>query len=153
MPPLKNPKHELFAQNLVKKKFKQVDAYQSTYPESGYDAARVSATRLLENPAIENRVQEIANKKGMTVESLVDDLNNLRQADKPVIENGKIVATYPDNSTRLETVKTGFKLHGILTNDNRSVEIDARSVNVAVGDAQALRLTQTISELIALKKS
>lgn len=151
MPKLKNKKHELFAQNLVKAKFNQTKALQATYPDSSYKAANVSGTRLLQNPAIELRVQEIANQKGLTVESLVEDLNNLRQANKPIIEAGVITAEYPDSAVRLETVKTGFKLHGLLSNDNRSIDIDARTTNnVLVTGLSAERLNATIAELKAL---
>jgi len=62
MPVLKNPKHELFAQNVAK----GVSGAES-WIKAGYDtnakAAAVSANRMLKRPDISNRVNELLERR------------------------------------------------------------------------------------------
>jgi len=63
MPVLKNPKHERFAQN-VATGMTATDAYLSAGYETDATAARVSATRLLANVTVRDRVNELLELRG-----------------------------------------------------------------------------------------
>ena len=59
------PKQELFAQALVKHKGHQTNAYLEVYPQAKYDSARHSASILLTNAYIKQRVYEILEQNGL----------------------------------------------------------------------------------------
>lgn len=149
MPKLKNPKHELLAKNIVKEKFNLTKAYMATYPSSSYASANTNVHQVIEKPIVYNRIQEIANAKGLTLESLIDDLNEDRQAKKPITFNGVITDEYPDYAVRLEATKTGLKIHGVLGADNLT-QVDARSINVTLEPSDVAKLADTLKEIKAL---
>jgi galactose-1-phosphate uridylyltransferase len=78
MAALKNPKHELFAQEIAKGET-QVEAYA----KAGYAPNRSHAARLVANGNIANRVAELKNKAAertvVTVESILRDLEEDRK--------------------------------------------------------------------------
>lgn len=150
MPKLKNPKHELLAKNIVKEKFNLTKAYQDTYPSASYNSANSQVHTLVkQSPQILSRVEEVANAKGMTLESLIEDLNNLRTSTKPIVINKKII-DYPDYSVRHEVTKTGLKIHGALTDNNTN--IDARSVSIQLDPADIVKLAEVTARLEVLSK-
>lgn len=77
MPALKNAKHELFAQG-VAKGLSATDAYE----KAGYKPHRPSASRLLTNANVAQRVEELqakaVKKVEVTVESLANELEEAR---------------------------------------------------------------------------
>lgn len=62
-------------------------AYMSVYPDSSYDAARVSASELLAKPnikaAVAERQKNIANELGATREFVLEKLLNMMEAGPP----------------------------------------------------------------------
>jgi len=150
MPKLKNPKHELLAKNIIKHNFNLTEAHQATYPNSSYKASNANVQAIVKNSNVFQRVEEIANEKGLTIESLIDDLNSSRKATKPIILNKKII-DYPDYATRLETTKTGLKIHGILGADG-VINQDNRSINVSMSADSINKLADVTAKLEALSK-
>lgn len=112
MPKLKNPKHELLANNIVKENYNHTQAYLKTYPNSAYDSARSSVAGLLAKNNIKNRVEEIAGKKGLTADYLIEKLYDETKATKPLIYDGKR-EEIEDHPTRMDAIKTGLKIYGI----------------------------------------
>ena len=78
MSPLRNPRHEKFVQSLLEGK-----SATAAYVEAGYAKDDGNATRLRANPKIQTRLAElqteVAKETKVTVESLLDELENARQ--------------------------------------------------------------------------
>lgn len=153
MPKLKNPKHESFAKNYIAEGFNGTKAYLKTYPNCTYENANSASPALVNSSLIQNRIQEIADKKGMTLDSLIDGLNETRQANKPITFNGDITCEYPDYAVRLEATRTGLKLHGALNSDSSVNNIDARSVNIQLDKNDIERLASVVSTMQSLRSS
>lgn len=79
MPALSNPKHERFAQLLVKGK-----SASEAYVEAGYSANDGNAIRLKGNEKVQSRVAEIQERAAIRVEVSVASITErlLRLADK-----------------------------------------------------------------------
>lgn len=77
MPPLSNPKHERFAQELAKGA-----SPEKAYETAGYKPARQNAHRMMTNDDILMRVQEIQGRAAVraevTVASLIDEAEEVR---------------------------------------------------------------------------
>jgi len=75
--PLKNTKHEIFAQEVAKGNSAQ-DAYLKAYPTSSKEAARKNASRLMANDGVLRRIDDIkskvAQKCGITIENITEKL-------------------------------------------------------------------------------
>lgn len=151
MAKLENIKHEQFAKALVKKKFNRKRAYMEVYPDSKANSAEVSASRLLKNkPNIKDRVREIAEQKGLTLDYLVTNLADLTQAQKTIFDKLGTPLEIPENNIRLSATETGLKLYGVLTND-RQAQIsltDARSVNISP-DESNINCIKSISSMLS----
>lgn len=150
MPKLKNARHELLAQNVVASNFNKTKAYLRTYPDSSYASAHINAGRITNDIKVKERIEEIANRKGLTVEFEIDNIMADHLATRPVVVNKKLV-DYPDYGVRLEAAKTGLKLHGFLQNDGNTINnIDNRSVSVSLASNDVSMLNSTLLELKAL---
>ena len=156
MAKLENIKHEQFAKALVKKKFNRKRAYMEVYPDSKANSAEVSASRLLKNkPNIKDRVREIAEQKGLTLDYLVTNLADLTQAQKTIFDKLGTPLEIPENNIRLSATETGLKLYGVLTND-RQAQIsltDARSVNISPDESNVNCIKSISSMLSKLNES
>lgn len=149
MPKLKNPKHELLAKKIVEKNFNLTEAYSETYPNSSRDSARSSVCDVLAIPSVKERIDEIAERKGLTAEFEIDRLLSAHDAMRPVIVGGKKI-DYPDYAVRLEAIKTGLKLHGAL-GDQTVNNYDNRSVNITMTDPSVDRLAATVDKMQAIR--
>lgn len=78
MPILTNGKHELFVQNIAEG-MSQVKAYQSAGYDANDRAASVAATRLLANPKIKARLDELLAVKAKLVERSMQQTQLSRQ--------------------------------------------------------------------------
>ena len=79
---LENPKHELFAQALIKHNGRQTEAYMEVYPKSKYDSARHSAAILLTNAYIRERIRQLLGEHGLGVAELLKKLKDLTEATR-----------------------------------------------------------------------
>lgn len=150
MPKLKNPKHELLAKKIIENKFNLTKSYQETYPSTSYDSANANVSRLLANDSrVVNRIEELANKAGLTLEKELAHLERIHHATKPV-SIGKKLIDYPDYSVQLEATKTALKIHGALSENNTN--IDARSVNVTISPHELDRIESVTARIEALRK-
>lgn len=92
MPPLHNPRHERFAQELAKGK-KADEAYKT----AGYKPDRGHASRLASNGSVSDRVAELqgkaAAKVGVTVERVLEEMARIAFADiTSAVEWGEALA-------------------------------------------------------------
>lgn len=85
------PKQELFAQALVKHKGHQTNAYLEVYPQAKYDSARHSASILLTNAYIKQRVYEILEQNGLGLKEVAKKLSELMNAKRYHYENNERV--------------------------------------------------------------
>ena len=83
---------------------------------AGYVNPRKLANRLLHNPKVQRRLsalQAALQHRDITLDRLAQKLGESLEADKTLVLQGG-TETVPDHPTRLEAIKTGFKLHGHL---------------------------------------
>jgi phage terminase small subunit len=80
MPVLKNPKHELFAQEVAKGV-----TLETAYALAGYAPSRKNAQRLRSNEGVSRRVEEIlsraAEKTGVSIEKVLSELAKIGFSD------------------------------------------------------------------------
>ena len=96
MPKLKNDQHEKFVQELVKGA-SQTDAYAAAgYKADNRDAAKVSASRLLTNVNVQERLKELQEKAvertEMTLDRLIDMAEEVYLAAKSDAAYGPAVS-------------------------------------------------------------
>jgi len=79
------PEHELFCRLVLKYNFNYTKAYQEVYPDSSYDAARVSASRLLTDANVRSYVNQLIEQRieetGIEVADVVRKLWRQANAD------------------------------------------------------------------------
>jgi hypothetical protein len=109
---ISNPKHELFAQALIKHKGHQTEAYMEVYPKSKYDSARHSAAVLLRNAYIRERIRELLDTHGLGVTKLLKKLKELTEAYKTVRIFPNLSQDMPVHGVQLEALRLAFYLHG-----------------------------------------
>lgn len=152
MAKLRAQKYEQLAKSIVEHNFNATKAYQSVYPNAKYETAKANVSAILtKHNEVLTRVQEIANEKGLTIEAMVDDLNECRTATKPIIHNKKLV-DYPDYATRHAVAITGLKIHGVLS-EQSNTNIDARSVNISLDSKDIERLSGIVERMQALRSN
>lgn len=114
MAPLKNPKHERFAQELAKGKT-QAEAYEL----AGYKPSEPNASRLTSNDKVAARVAELLNrgaaKAVITLESHLQELAELRDLAKKAgqfsaattaeVARGKASGVHVEKSEQTVTTK------------------------------------------------
>jgi phage terminase small subunit len=83
--PLKNARHERFAQELAKGK-SQSEAYKSAGYSADGNSAEVNAARLLRNAKVSARVEEL---KGKAAERTVVTIENLTDRLLKIAEKGE----------------------------------------------------------------
>lgn len=59
-------------------------------------------------------------EKGLTLETLVEDMKAMRVATMPVNAGGEIIE-YPDNKARSQEIDRELKIHGLLVNRTETV--------------------------------
>ena len=130
MEPLNNPKHELFAQALIKHGGHQTKAYLEVYPKSKYASARHSASLLLTNAYIRQRLNELLEQNGLALLDCIRKLKNLTEAERfHHYKDGKAVMQ-PDNATRLQAVNMALKIHVLLGSSPVLTETESNAQEV-----------------------
>lgn len=116
MPPLSNPKHERFAQELAKGA-----TAEKAYEAAGYKPARQNAHRLITNDDIAFRVRELqeraAIKTELTVASITDRLLKIADA-------GEGLKEAPGLSVARAALMDAAKLNGLIVDRSENVNIN-----------------------------
>lgn len=116
MPPLKNIKHERFAQAVVTKP-SYSQAYSSVYGSQNPVAASNSGSRLLENVGIRNRVAELLQGHGITLGKVLQRYNDFLHAQDLPVQSW-------------DATKTGLKMFGVL--DSESSDNSPQPIQIIV---------------------
>jgi len=148
MPQLKKVNHEIFARNVIEEQGNLTKAYLKSYKDAGYNTANTEASKLFNNPLVNARIFELLNKTGLSLPELTKKLESLVNHSKAIVVNGKIEYV-PDGAIQADSVKTAFKLHGLLSNSNVDIE-DNRSVNITISDKNSEQLQATLDKLEAM---
>lgn len=90
-----------------------------TYNVTTYDSANAVANETLKVPAVQSRIKELLSG-GLTLESLKKKHEKLLEAKKPIVVD-KEIKYEPDNAIQADMVKTGYKLHGVIDGEEKSV--------------------------------
>lgn len=136
MPPLKNKKHEKFLKTLIKTG-SQYKSYQTVYKGANEQTAKDRSCRIFKDENVRNRLAEMLEAQGLGVPDLNEKLKDLTTANKCIIFKNNLVDV-PDNSVRLESVKTAYKLHNLLS--EKQADIDARQIHLTITNEDASRL-------------
>lgn len=107
-------RQERFAQEYVKNNGNATLATEIVYAPANKKTAQTMGSETLSNPIVVNRITEILNASGMDIEGLTSSLNKIKnEATRPIVIKDKVI-DYPDTPTRLDAIKTGLKMHGVL---------------------------------------
>ena len=114
-----NSKQITFCRNYILDSSTAVEAYQTAYPNSSYDSARVNASRLLKKPEVIEYVNILLDEQQELIEI----------TDKEIYrELKRIELTSPNENTRLKAIDQLVKLKGMIqtgdtTNNNTLIQI------------------------------
>ena len=117
---LKNAQHEKFAQALIKHEGKQVHAYSEAYPDASRSTIHTNSSRLAHHPEVKQRIRELAEQKGLTLEWLTKRIKSFAGRR---------------DALGLDATKFGFKMHGFLDGE-RSAEDAPQGIEVNVNILQ-----------------
>lgn len=150
MPKLVNKRHEKFVRGIMEGKEK-VEAYKLAFPKANANSARDRATKLLrKKPELRQRLSELLEMQGLGIVDLNEKLYNLTTATKTIFID-KQAFEVPDNATRMESVKTGYKLHNFL--QSAQPNIDARSINLNINAESAEKLKNITEKLSRISEN
>ena len=152
MPSLKNLKHELFAQDLVKG-ISPKDSYKKLYSNNLKDNSLISgSSRLLNNNDIRTRISELLDSQGLSIKNLNNKLLELINKKKAIVLNNNIQFV-DDNSVQLESLKTAYKLHRLLGSNIETAQSSPTQINIFNDTESIKRLEDIASRLEALRES
>ena len=162
--PLKNYNHEKFANKIAEsiltpgKPVNQTAIYSEVYGSPKHIAGS-GAHELVKKPEIRTRVQELLDANGLTLDHLTKKLEKLQNSKKPIYFEGKKVDEIEDTDIQLKATKLGFELQRALPNANENNSqtnnfIDARSINLELGDSKNIsKLAEIANVFASLNKS
>lgn len=129
MPPLDNPKHERFAQELAKGK-----TADEAYAEAGYSPDRGNACRLTANDNVAARVAEIQERAAIRAEISVASVteNLMRLAQK-----GEQLAEAPGLSVARAAWMDAAKLNGLVVDKSLSATTTVEDMLDAIAARRA----------------
>ena len=148
--PLKNTKHEIFAQEVAKGKTRE-NAYLEAYPNCSPTSANKNASRLMANDGILRRIEEIqsqaAQECGVTVQRIVEELAKIgfsNISDYIDGSNGNISFVDLDDLTReqaaaiseitIDTLKRQDKRTGDVSEETLRVKFKLHDKRAALVD-------------------
>jgi len=139
MPKLKHEPHEQFAKVYAldpEKKLNATKAYMESHPGSTYDSARASSSALLTNPSIKNRIGELLDQSGLTIQKLNEKLHSLVDVAK-------------SEDVQLRATRLGYELHGVLDkdqnmNNHQNIQVNILQINnnIEANDTQPIDTPQ-----------
>lgn len=118
---LENLQHERLAHELTVSP-SATEAYKKVYGVKSDEVASANASRVLaQNPSLRERVSEILNARGLSLDFISQRLH------------GHVMSE--NEGIALKAVEDAFKLHGAFSDDDKAVQID--TVNIVFGDVVA----------------
>ena len=142
-----DPKHQLYAKNLIKHQGNKKNAYLETYPTCSVSSASTGASQLLKaHPEIKEEVTYQLNRQGVTIEKLSKKLYKLLDSEKAIINNGN-VQMVNDNPSQLKAVELGMKAHGVLKDVDNSTTYNVQVNQQLVLDKLGERMDKVLEML------
>jgi len=86
------PRHRKFASEYVKSGFNGVQAVYAAGYKQGYDAARVTASRLLTKANVQHMVDEHIKKSKMSADEVLEELSSVAKSNPTIDGNQKMKA-------------------------------------------------------------
>ena len=152
MPSLKNLKHELFSQDVVKG-IEPKDSYKKLYSNNiKPNSLESSSNRLLNNVLIRDRISELLSSNGLDIRTLNNKLLELINKKKAIVINNNIQFV-DDNSVQLESLKTAYKLHRLLGSNIETAQSSPTQINIFNDTESIKRLEDIAGRLEALRES
>lgn len=148
MPKVSEYRKKLFAKAFIEYEGNASEAYKKVFKKADPKYATTYAHSFLRNnPDVKDDVAKQAQMIGLDTVYLNSRLKELCEAEKSIVVDGNIVKI-EDNSTSLEAVKQGYKLHNI---GNDGVHIDNRTQSITISTPeQVAELKGVLGELKAL---
>ena len=114
------------------------DSVQAAGIKAGYAAtyATPAVKRLLANPVVKDRINEVLDSVGVTDKRIAEKLNSLLDAQKSLVTKDEI-RQVPDNTTQLNATQLAAKLRGHLIDRSLSVSVEVSHVDLSayvIGD-------------------
>ena len=142
-------RQEKFCQEYVKNNGNATQAVIEVYDPPQNSTARAIASENLTKPSINNRINQILDSKGLSLDQLTLDLKNFKDnAERPVVV-GKSIVYAKDDGLRLEAVKTGFKLHGVL--DKAQPQAQQGDINISLNDTSSISILISKIDILSNK--
>jgi len=147
MPRLKNPKHEKFVKGFLKGQ-RATDAYQDVYPYSKRTTANNQSSVLMKRDDIQQRITELLNKDGGTIEDVVQATVDDLKATKEVLTSKGKKVHLKDNATRQGAQKLLYTLHQAPGfSKTQETNITKNTVNLNVSADQIASLGKLVEKL------
>ena len=105
------PKHELFAQALIKHKGHQTNAYLEAYPGVKEASARTNASRLLANVSVRRYIAQLLEFQGFGIVDIFKKLKALSEAHKTVRILSNLVQREPCWGIQLEAIRLVLRIY------------------------------------------
>lgn len=106
MPPLKNAKEEALAKTFVsdpQARFNKKQSYLKVIPTVTQDSAEVLGAKAFGKVSVKNRVQELLEEQGLTLEKFNGKLSDLLEAKSEDVQ--------------FKSMRLGYELHGVLNKE------------------------------------
>lgn len=147
---LKNKKREIFCREVLKSKGNISKAYKEVYNTKHPDAIRANSSHLFKAPEVQQRIDELLNQSGLSVEELNSKLQLLTEAEKSIVVDGKIKEV-KDCPTQLAALRTAYQLRKMLGNEGQQA---GQQVNIHIYSPEEVsNIGKVISELKKLNEN
>ena len=111
------PRQEIFCQQLLTNGFNQTAAAMTAYGVENASAS-VQGSRLMDNPKINKRLNELCRKAGLTLDDCLDTLGEGLKAKRAVVvgsKNRQSIEYVDDWQTKTRCAELGLKVHKAVT--------------------------------------
>jgi len=125
MEQLKNPRHEMFAQELIATKGNLTASYGRVFPRATYKSCRQGGWLLSKNVNVQRRLRELMDQNGLGLSECIKKLKALTESEKLHHYRQGVPVMQPDNAARLQALHTAFKIH-ILLGDHGFLDSEGR---------------------------
>jgi hypothetical protein len=123
-------------------------AIKKVYGIKSSQSIKSKAEELATDEDVRDRIRNLLELRGIDLEYLNDKLAEMLEGEKAIVVD-KDVVYVKDNGVRLEAMKVGYKLHGLLSND---IKVDNRQVSINMNEEDAIKLMDIAKGIEELNK-
>jgi len=153
MPVLEAPKDELFCQEIINQKGNIAKAYLTQYPDASPKNAYFYAWRKLQHLKLKERLSELLEKQGAGIIKL-NHLLGIKLSQKKAIQvdDNKRIMYVDDSAVQMDALKLGYKLHGLINENQAPVNIDQSQHLTIEAGADPTSIGEIVGRLEKLKE-